>query len=145
MKIAIHRIAALILMMSTFILIPNLVTAQSWTVSPNNSLYSNSRISVGGSTAVPSDGRMHVLTTTDRFGMYIENSSPKSYGFGLPSYSLCLDDGGSQEGTRFGIYVKVPEGTTNHDAYAGYFDGNLGTCGQLRLNNTSFPNSNTSH
>ncbi len=110
------------------------IIAQQWTSSGNNGMTTSSRVSVDSTGTLLSDRRMHISTSTDRFGLFVDNSTPND--FIVPTTNgLCfpgaedLDE--PIQDLIYGIYsvLNVPWG------YAGYFEGRLGVCGRFSISN----------
>ncbi len=114
------------------------VNAQSQWSSTSSGLWTGNRVSLDGGGQIPDDQRMSITTTNDRFGLYIKNSTDASSVTTPVPWWLCLPEGESGVGTIYGIYASVPY-PFGGGQYAGYFDGGVGICGGLEINNGVTP------
>ncbi len=133
MKSFTNQMAIFVMTLSTCLLSSNIVIGQNWSMTSANGLHTPARIAVGGQATVPTTRRFNVSTSTDRIGMYIENSTPKGFNLGGANSltGLCWPEGEDWENVILGLYAKIPD-----DAwlgYAGYFDGGIGVCGSISI------------
>ncbi len=100
------------------------VTAQTQWNSTSSGLWTGNRVSLDGGGQIPADQRMSILTSNDRFGLYIKNTTTDGSTLPPPPDGICWPNGDED---FVGLYATSPGG------WSALLDGSVGICGKIQM------------